>query len=84
MENFKYMLWVIADYWGYFPLTNIALQGGAVVVRTPSTPQVYYLYVLLLCLVHGVFIMAWVVGRGVDGNEAEQAAVLRHSEAILK
>ncbi len=45
-ENFKYMLWFIADYWG-FPVTNIALQGEGGVARTPSTPQVYYLYVLL-------------------------------------
>ncbi len=27
MENFKYMLWVIADYRGLNPVTNIALQG---------------------------------------------------------
>jgi hypothetical protein len=26
-ENFKYMLWVIADYWVLYPMTNIALQG---------------------------------------------------------
>ena len=33
---------------GVFPVTNIAIQGGGGVVRTLSTPQVYYLYVCLV------------------------------------
>ncbi len=40
-EIFKYMLWVIADYWVLYPVTNIAFQGqGGVCLKTPSRPQV--------------------------------------------
>ncbi len=39
-EIFKYMLWVIADYWDSAPVTNIALQEHGGVRRTPSMPQV--------------------------------------------
>ncbi len=39
-ENFKYMLWVIADYRVLYPMTNIALQEQGEVLETPSKPQV--------------------------------------------
>ncbi len=41
MKIYKYMLWVITDYWVLYPMTNIALQGrGGVCLKTPSMPQV--------------------------------------------
>ena len=38
-EIFKYMLWVIADYWGT-PVTNIALQGRGGVSRPRPRPGI--------------------------------------------
>ncbi len=49
MEFFKYMLWVIADYRGLNPMTNIALQGQGGVTNEQTN---------VLCQRHNLWRMA--------------------------
>jgi hypothetical protein len=51
-QIFKYILWVIADYWDLNPVTNIALQGRDGVVETPSASQVYLSIVIVVAKGH--------------------------------